>query len=55
MVEEAWRAVTPVLDVWQALRPRDFPNYAAGSWGPAAADELLARDDRHWIEPPAGG
>jgi glucose-6-phosphate 1-dehydrogenase len=55
MVEEAWRALTPVLDVWQALRPRDFPNYAAGSWGPAAADELLARDDRHWIEPPAGG
>ncbi|MGH8698375.1 MAG: glucose-6-phosphate dehydrogenase, partial [Burkholderiales bacterium] len=51
MVEEAWRAVAPILDVWQALRPRDFPNYAAGSWGPPAAEVLLARDDRHWIAP----
>ncbi|MET0680671.1 MAG: glucose-6-phosphate dehydrogenase [Burkholderiales bacterium] len=51
MVEEAWRALTPVLDVWQALRPRDFPNYAAGSWGPRAAEELIARDGRHWIAP----
>ena len=34
---------------WQALPPRDFPNYAAGSWGPAAADELLTRDGRNWI------
>ena len=28
--------------------PTDFPNYAAGSWGPAAADALLARDGRKW-------
>ena len=51
MVEEAWRALTPVLDVWQALRPRDFPNYAAGGWGPRAAEELIPRDGRHWIAP----
>jgi len=54
MVEEAWRAVAPILDVWQALRPRDFPNYPAGSWGPKAAEELVARDGRHWIAPTAG-
>jgi glucose-6-phosphate 1-dehydrogenase len=47
-VEAAWSAVEPVLDVWGALPPRDFPNYRAGSWGPEAADELLARDGRAW-------
>ncbi|MCK6555061.1 glucose-6-phosphate dehydrogenase [Candidatus Binatia bacterium] len=49
MVEEAWKVVTPVLDVWQALQPRDFPNYPAGSWGPTAADALLERDGRQWV------
>jgi glucose-6-phosphate 1-dehydrogenase len=38
----------PVLDAWAARPPEDFPNYAAGSDGPAAADELLARDGRRW-------
>ncbi len=40
MTESSWSAVAPILDVWQALPPRDFPNYTPGSWGPAAADEL---------------
>jgi glucose-6-phosphate 1-dehydrogenase len=48
MVETGWSVVNPVQDVWDALPPRKFPNYAAGSWGPAEADELLARDHRHW-------
>jgi len=47
-VELGWSVVTPILDVWQALPPRDFPNYAAGSWGPAEADALLERDGRKW-------
>ena len=53
LVEAAWSAIQPVLDVWKALPPRDFPNYPAGTWGPKEADELLARDGRHWrrIEP----
>jgi len=51
MVDAAWRVVTPILDVWGALPPRDFPNYAAGSWGPAAADKLLQRDHRVWHNP----
>jgi glucose-6-phosphate 1-dehydrogenase len=46
--EAAWSVVDPVLDVWSALPPRDFPNYAAGSWGPKAAGELLRRDGRRW-------
>ncbi|HVF59734.1 MAG TPA: glucose-6-phosphate dehydrogenase [Thermoanaerobaculia bacterium] len=48
MVEVAWSILTPVLDVWEALPPRDFPDYPAGSWGPPEADELMARDGRHW-------
>ena len=48
MVEAGWSVITPMLDVWQALVPRDFPNYAAGTWGPEAADDLLARDGREW-------
>ena len=47
-VETAWKVLQPVLDVWSALPPRDFPNYPAGSWGPPKADELLARDGREW-------
>ncbi|HET9696862.1 MAG TPA: glucose-6-phosphate dehydrogenase [Terriglobales bacterium] len=48
MVEAGWSIVDPVLDVWSALPPRNFPNYAAGSWGPKDSDELMARDGRHW-------
>ncbi|MEO7145808.1 MAG: glucose-6-phosphate dehydrogenase [Bryobacteraceae bacterium] len=52
MVETAWNIVAPVLDVWQALPPRTFPNYAAGTWGPKEADDLLERDHRHWLNAP---
>ena len=48
MVEAGWRVVQPVLDIWNAVPPRDFPNYASGSWGPKAADDLLAREGREW-------
>jgi glucose-6-phosphate 1-dehydrogenase len=48
MVEAGWCVVSPALDVWKALPPRNFPNYAAGSWGPKDSDELLERDGRHW-------
>ena len=48
MVEAGWMVVDPVLDVWKALAARQFPNYAAGSWGPKEADDLLERDGRFW-------
>jgi glucose-6-phosphate 1-dehydrogenase len=53
MVEAGWTVVDPVLDVWRALPPRRFPNYASGSWGPAESDQLLLADERQWrrIEP----
>ncbi len=47
-VESGWSVVAPVLDVWHALVARDFANYAAGTWGPPAARDLLARDGRAW-------
>jgi glucose-6-phosphate 1-dehydrogenase len=53
MVEAGWSVIDPVLDVWKALPPRKFPNYAAGSWGPVDSDQLLQADNREWrkIEP----
>jgi glucose-6-phosphate 1-dehydrogenase len=47
-VETAWSIVTPIIEAWSQEPPPDFPNYEAGSWGPEAADQLLARDDRKW-------
>jgi glucose-6-phosphate 1-dehydrogenase len=48
MVEAGWSVIQPIIDVWHALPARGFPNYAAGSWGPVDAEELLERDGRSW-------
>jgi len=48
MVEAGWSVIQPILDLWHALPPQGFPNYAAGSWGPAEAEELLQKDGRSW-------
>jgi glucose-6-phosphate 1-dehydrogenase len=48
-VEAAWCAVQGLLDAWARASVDDFPNYAAGSAGPAAADRLLARDGHAWL------
>jgi glucose-6-phosphate 1-dehydrogenase len=48
MVEAGWRVIQPVLDGWSAAPAERFPNYAAGSWGPSEADDLLKRDGRAW-------
>jgi len=42
-VDAAWRLLMPVLDVWKAAPPGDFPNYAAGTWGPEDTQRLLVR------------
>jgi glucose-6-phosphate 1-dehydrogenase len=49
-VEEAWRVCTAVLDAWRAHPPArdELPNYEAGTWGPEAANDLIARDGRSW-------
>jgi glucose-6-phosphate 1-dehydrogenase len=50
MVEASWQAVQPILDHWAGTR-RDFPNYAAGTWGPAESDQMLARNGHAWRVP----
>jgi glucose-6-phosphate 1-dehydrogenase len=47
-VEAAWGVVETVLRGWGDATPRNFPNYSAGSEGPSAANDLLARDGRSW-------
>ena len=49
MVEASWKIVNPVLDVWNAIPARSFPNYKAGTWGPKESDDLLEADGRRWI------
>ncbi|MDZ4754101.1 MAG: glucose-6-phosphate dehydrogenase [Phycisphaerae bacterium] len=51
-VEASWNAVMPVLDDRSAgIRKGIAANYQCGSWGPASADEMLARDGRTWHNP----
>jgi glucose-6-phosphate 1-dehydrogenase len=47
-VEAAWAIVTPIIDSWLDSSAPEFPNYAAGDWGPDQADALIERDGRHW-------
>jgi glucose-6-phosphate 1-dehydrogenase len=46
-IEGGWRVVQPLLDAWAQGEPE---GYAAGSAGPASADQLIARDGRQWNE-----
>lgn len=50
-LEAAWEFCTPILEAWGRNPPTDFPNYKAGSWGPAAADRLLEGCQRGWRKP----
>jgi glucose-6-phosphate 1-dehydrogenase len=46
-VDEQWSLVDAIVAAWRRDRP-SFPNYAAGTWGPPSADELIHRDGRSW-------
>ena len=50
-VEEAWDLVMPIMNSWQTRISQDFPNYSADSWGPEAAENMLAKDGRRWRKP----
>lgn len=50
-VEAAWELLMPILEVWADNPAPDFPNYAAGSWGPETAESLIARDGNNWLTP----
>jgi glucose-6-phosphate 1-dehydrogenase len=44
-VEQSWQTVDPLEAAWEGTKPAP---YRAGGWGPAEADEMLARDGRAW-------
>jgi glucose-6-phosphate 1-dehydrogenase len=50
MVEASWAVVAPVMEHWSAMG-HEFPNYAAGTWGPEASERMLARRGHHWRVP----
>jgi glucose-6-phosphate 1-dehydrogenase len=47
-VEQAWAFIDRIEDAWREAEATPLQEYPAGSWGPDAADELLARDGRAW-------
>ena len=50
-VEASWSVIMPVLNAWENSKPSDFPNYKSGTWGPKAAETLIAKDGRNWLQP----
>jgi len=46
-VANSWKILTPILEYWNGSHPK-FPNYSSGTWGPAEADEMIAKDGRTW-------
>jgi glucose-6-phosphate 1-dehydrogenase len=50
-VERAWEILDPILEAWASGEGGRLHFYAAGTWGPAAADELIERDGRVWRRP----
>ena len=47
-VEATWALMTPLLEHWAKNPIKDFPNYAAGTWGPSTGDALMELDGRKW-------
>jgi glucose-6-phosphate 1-dehydrogenase len=47
-VEATWALMTPILEYWAKNPIKDFPNYAAGTWGPSTGDALMELDGRRW-------
>jgi glucose-6-phosphate 1-dehydrogenase len=55
-VEAAWEVIMPILETWEARPSLEFPNYAAGMWGPENAEALIAREGHTWaVHVPANG
>jgi len=50
-VEASWSVLMPILNVWEKSKPPGFPNYKSGTWGPKAAEALIAKDGRSWLVP----
>jgi glucose-6-phosphate 1-dehydrogenase len=51
MVERSWRFIQSILDVWEHDGKQGILTYPAGSWGPAAAQQMLSAHKCGWLEP----
>ena len=47
-IEAAWQLIDPILEGWAKQNTPNLITYPVGSWGPAEADQLLAREGRQW-------
>jgi hypothetical protein len=50
LVEASLSVLNPILRAWTEVEPVDFPNYQSGTWEPEAADGLIAKDGRSWLQ-----
>jgi glucose-6-phosphate 1-dehydrogenase len=50
-VETAWRLVDPIREAWNSRPLISDEFYAAGTWGPDAADRLLSANAHTWRNP----
>jgi glucose-6-phosphate 1-dehydrogenase len=48
-VETAWSLIDPILRAWETDQTPPLAVYKPGTWGPAEADSMLARDGRKWM------
>lgn len=49
--EASWKIYTPILEFWENNGNKGLETYSAGSWGPLAADLLLAERNHVWRKP----
>jgi len=49
--EASWKLCTPILESWASAGREGLDSYSAGSWGPASADALLAKNGQKWRQP----
>jgi glucose-6-phosphate 1-dehydrogenase len=47
-VFQSWQLLTPLIEVWKETAAVHFPNYSAGTWGPAEANALIEKEGRKW-------
>jgi glucose-6-phosphate 1-dehydrogenase len=50
-VETAWSIIDPIEEGWRSNPTPGFPNYAAGTWGPGEAEQMVAKDGFTWFMP----
>ncbi len=53
-VQEMWRIVDPIVEAYETAGRLEIFQYAAGSWGPKAATDLIVKDGRQWYDEGVG-